>query len=139
MATPKNQLTIEEFREAILKSKKLKEKERVKRIHTQFTDWLTTNKLAFLPEYHFNKSKQFGEKDWRNDYFIPELNLAIEVEGGIWSNGGHLRPAMYLDNLNKYNGVTMAGIRLLRIDTDRLNSLHFKGLILSLKTNGRNL
>ena len=132
MATNKNQLSIEEFREAILKSKKLKEKERVKRIHTQFTDWLTLNKLAFLPEYHFNKTKQYGEKDWRNDYFIPKLNLAIEVEGGIWNNGGHLRPAMYLDNLNKYNGVTMAGIRLLRIDTDRLNSQYFKGLILEL-------
>ncbi len=132
MATPK-QLSIEEFREAILKSKKLKEKERIKRIHSQFTDWLTLNKIAYVKEYHFNKSKAFGAKDWRNDYYLPDLNLAIEVEGGIWNNGGHLRPAMYLDNLNKYNGVTMAGIQLLRIDTDRLNSAYFKQLILTLK------
>lgn len=133
MATNKNQLSIEEFREAILKTKKLREKERVKRIHTQFTDWLSSNGIAFLAEYHFNKSKQYGEKDWRNDFYLPDLNLAIEVEGGIWNNGGHLRPAMYIDNINKYNGVTMAGIRLLRIDTDRLNSPHFKQLILALK------
>ena len=133
MATNGNSYTAAEYQALVKSAKKQKDNHRIKRIHSQFTDWLNANKIAFVKEYHFNKTKEYGEKDWRNDYYLPELNLAIEVEGGIWNNGGHLRPAMYLDNLDKYNAITMAKIQLLRIDTDRLNSHYFKGLILELK------
>jgi hypothetical protein len=133
MATDQNSYTSAEYQALVKSAKKQKDKERIKRIHSQFTDWLTANNIAFFKEYHFNKSKEFGAKDWRNDYYLPELNLAIEVEGGIFSGGGHVRGAMYRDNLDKYNAITMAKIQLLRIDTDRLNSAYFKGLILILK------
>ena len=132
-----NTLSIEQMRkeqaEIKRKKKKQKEKERIEAIHRKFMDWLTLNGLAYVREYYFNKAKKYGEPDWHSDFYLPELNLIIEVEGGIWNNGGHVRPIGYLGDIDKYNAITMADIKLLRIDTDRLNSYYFKQLILTLK------
>lgn len=123
-------ITIAEYN--ALKSKKAVADRRIKRIHTQFTDWLSCNGIAFVREYKFCKQRK-----WKNDYFLPDLNLAIEVEGGVWSGGRHVRGQGYLNDMEKYNALTMADIKLLRIDTDRLNSSYFKQLILELKNNSK--
>jgi len=126
----KDSYTAAEYKALIEASKKEASDRRIQRIHNQFTDWLTCNGLAFVREYQFDKA---NKRKWRNDYYLPELNLAIEVEGGVWSNGRHTRGRGYLNDMDKYNAVTMAGIRLLRIDTDRLNSAYFRGLIIEMK------
>ena len=117
-----------EYKALVKSAKKQKDKERIKRIHSQFTDWLNANNIAFVKEYKFCK-----ERKWLIDYYLPELNAAIEVEGGVWSGGRHVNPKGFLNDMDKYNAITMAKIDLLRIDTDRLNSQYFKGLILELK------
>jgi hypothetical protein len=128
MATNENSYTAAEYQALVKSAKKQKDKERIKRIHSQFTDWLTLNNIAFVKEYKFCK-----ERKWKIDYYLPELNVAIEVEGGVWSGGRHINPKGFLNDIDKYNAITMAKIQLLRIDTDRLNSAYFKGLILTLK------
>ncbi len=128
MATDQNSYTSAEYQALVKSAKKQKDKERIKRIHSQFTDWLTLNNIAFVKEYKFCK-----ERKWKIDYYLPELNVAIEVEGGVWSGGRHINPKGFLNDIDKYNAITMAKIQLLRIDTDRLNSAYFKGLILTLK------
>jgi hypothetical protein len=128
MATDQNSYTSAEYQALVKSAKKQKDKERIKRIHSQFTDWLTLNKIAFVKEYKFCK-----ERKWKIDYYLPDLNAAIEVEGGVWSGGRHINPKGFLNDIDKYNAITMAQIQLLRIDTDRLNSAYFKGLILTLK------
>jgi hypothetical protein len=65
-----------EYKALVKSAKKQKDKERIKRIHSQFTDWLNANNIAFVKEYKFCK-----ERKWLIDYYLPELNAAIEVEG----------------------------------------------------------
>jgi hypothetical protein len=128
MATNGNSYTAAEYQALVKSAKKQKDNHRIKRIHSQFTDWLTLNKIAFVKEHKFCK-----ERKWLIDYYLPDLNAAIEVEGGVWSAGRHVNPRGFLNDIDKYNAITMAKIQLLRIDTDRLNSAYFKGLILILK------
>ncbi|ANN74594.1 hypothetical protein BAU08_05755 [Bordetella bronchialis] len=51
---------------------------------------------------------------WRFDFAWPELKLAVEIEGGVWTQGGHTRGAGYVKNLEKYNAAAALGWRLFR-------------------------
>lgn len=51
---------------------------------------------------------------WRIDFAFPEKKLAIEIEGGIFTNGRHTRIGGFLGDIEKYNALTKAGWRLLR-------------------------
>jgi hypothetical protein len=116
MATNQNSYTASEYQALVKSAKKQKDKERINRIHSQFTDWLTLNKIAFVKEYKFCK-----ERKWKIDYYLPDLNAAIEVEGGVWSGGRHINPKGFLNDIDKYNAMTLQGIKLLRYTPDQLN------------------
>jgi very-short-patch-repair endonuclease len=60
-------------------------------------------------EYQFMEGRR-----WRFDFAWPELRLAVEIEGGVWTNGGHTRGAGYVKNLEKYNAAAAQGWRLFR-------------------------
>ena len=68
-----------------------------------------------IKEYKFHNKRK-----WRIDYAWPEQKLAIEVEGGIWINGGHNRGKIYKDNVEKYNELVLYGYDLLRFVPDNL-------------------
>ena len=55
---------------------------------------------------------------WRLDFAWPDLRLAIEVEGGIWTGGRHTRPIGFEQDCEKYNEVTVMGWRVLRVTGD---------------------
>ena len=57
---------------------------------------------------------------YRFDFAIPEYKIAIEVEGGIWNNGGHVRGSGYLKDCDKYNLATLQGWRILRFTTNHI-------------------
>lgn len=50
---------------------------------------------------------------WRFDYAWPAHMLALEVEGGIWTQGRHTRGAGALADLEKYSEAAIAGWRIL--------------------------
>lgn len=52
---------------------------------------------------------------WRFDLAWPELMLAVEVEGGIWTNGRHSRGAGMISDMSKYNEAVLRGWRVLRV------------------------
>ena len=56
-----------------------------------------------------------GLQDWRLDFAWPTQMIALEVEGGVWTRGRHVRPAGFLGDVAKYNAATMQGWRLLRV------------------------
>lgn len=66
-------------------------------------------KIEPLKEYKFHNKRK-----WRIDYAWPEQKLAIEIEGGIWINGGHNRGKIYKSNVEKYNEIVLYGYDLLR-------------------------
>lgn len=61
-------------------------------------------------------------KDWRFDFALPDKKIAIEVEGGTWINGGHVRGKYYEDNCNKYNAAQILGWQVLRFTGDQVKS-----------------
>ncbi len=73
-----------------------------------------------IPEYRFC----FGRR-WRIDYYFEADNgrrVGLEVEGGVWSAGRHVRPKGFLADIEKYNQMAMQGIFLLRTTPDKLLS-----------------
>jgi hypothetical protein len=63
-----------------------------------------------IKEYRFDTIRR-----WRIDYYFPELTLALEVEGGVYSKGRHVRPSGFIGDVCKYNAMTMMGIALIRV------------------------
>ena len=59
---------------------------------------------------------------WRMDYAWPDLKIALEVEGGIWSRGRHTRGAGFLKDCEKYNEAAIAGWTVLRTTPSALCS-----------------
>lgn len=57
------------------------------------------------------------QRKWRFDFGVPELRLAIELEGGIWSGGRHTRGTGYQGDLDKYNAATALGWDVFRFST----------------------
>lgn len=71
-------------------------------------------KLANLPlptrEFKFH----FARK-WRLDFAWIEHLLAVEVEGGIYRKGRHVRPRGFTNDCEKYNEVALNKYCLLRV------------------------
>lgn len=65
--------------------------------------------VEIVPEFRFHPVRK-----WRFDYAIPELKLAIEVEGGIWTQGRHTRGKGFLGDMEKYNQAAADGWTLYR-------------------------
>lgn len=51
---------------------------------------------------------------WKVDFYYPDHRLIIEVEGGAFVGGRHVRGKGYEKDCEKYNAITLAGYRLLR-------------------------
>lgn len=62
-----------------------------------------------VAEYRFNPARR-----WRFDYAWPQERVALEVEGGVWTDGRHVRGAGYLADVEKYNAAALDGWTLLR-------------------------
>lgn len=62
------------------------------------------------------------ERDWRFDRAWPDLALAVEIEGGIYSGGRHTRGYGYEQDLVKYAEATVQGWRLLRVSTGQVSN-----------------
>jgi very-short-patch-repair endonuclease len=81
-------------------------------------------KMKPVQEYRFHPVRR-----WRFDYALPELKIAIEVEGGVFTRGRHTRPTGYINDLEKYNHASLMGWTLLRVIPGQLYSTQFMQLI----------
>lgn len=59
---------------------------------------------------------------WRFDFAWPERWLAVEVEGGTWVGGRHVRPQGFEADCEKYNTATLLGWRVLRFTGDMVRN-----------------
>ena len=67
------------------------------------------------PELRFHPHRK-----WRFDYAWVAEKIALEVEGGIWTQGRHTRGAGFLADMEKYNAAVLLGWRVLRTTPDKL-------------------
>jgi very-short-patch-repair endonuclease len=64
---------------------------------------------GFEREYRFHPIRK-----WRFDFADPEMKIAVECEGGVYSGGRHTRGKGFENDCEKYNAATVMGWRVLR-------------------------
>lgn len=74
------------------------------------------HKLTPEREFRFHDTRR-----WRFDFAFPERKLAVEVEGGTYTNGRHTRGSGYEKDLEKYNEAVKLGWKVLRFSTGMVN------------------
>jgi len=72
---------------------------------------------AATKEHRFHPTRK-----WRFDRAWLDKKVAVEIEGGIWTRGRHVRPQGFLDDCEKYNAATLLGWQVFRFPTDMVTS-----------------
>lgn len=80
--------------------------------------------LNEISDYDYYKEFKFlGDRKFRFDFVFLLLQsqikgIAIEFEGGIWSNGRHIRPQGFIRDCEKYNLASLNGYIVLRFTSE---------------------
>ena len=67
-------------------------------------------------EYRFHPTRR-----WRFDFAAVDLQIGIEVEGGTWTGGRHVRGSGFEADCEKYNAAALLGWRVLRFTGAMVN------------------
>jgi len=79
--------------------------------------------LIGLPEpAHEHRFALALGRQWRFDFAWPDHMLAVEVEGGVWSQGRHTRGSGFIEDCTKYNNAALLGWTVLRVTADHIDS-----------------
>lgn len=110
-------LSPEEFKKLIAnqprKYKKTREKSPGEELLAQ---QLIALKIPFEKEFRFYAP----HRNWRFDFLLTGTKFAIEVEGGVWSNGRHTRGSGFIADMEKYNSAAALGYLVLRFETSQV-------------------
>ena len=71
-------------------------------------------------EYGFHPARRC-EVDWVFQDGCGK-NIAVEVEGGIWSKGRHVRGKGFKSDMEKYNEAAILGWKILRFTPQEITS-----------------
>ena len=82
-------------------------------------------KLFYVREFSF--AKDLGYK-YRADFYIPEYNLLVEIEGGIYTGGRHNSTTGIIKDCDKYNFATLLGYKLLRFTSDHVKRGDYRAI-----------
>jgi len=77
-----------------------------------------------VAEFKFHPTRK-----WRADWAWPEHRVVLEIEGGVYTRGRHVRPTGFLKDIAKYNELAALGWRLLRTTPSGLHDLETIALI----------
>lgn len=118
MSKEPEHMSIEEYRRATGQAPKLKPVVKRSPLEEELARQI---KLAGLPEpveeYRFATDRRY-----RFDFAWPDLMLAVEVEGGTWTNGRHSRGAGFANDCKKYNYAQSRGWLVLRYPGEMVTS-----------------
>lgn len=81
--------------------------------------WQRWEGPALEREYKFSAARK-----WRADYCHTASRTIIELEGGIYSGGRHVRAEGYRSDCEKYNAAAMLGYTVLRLGTGQVDDAH---------------
>lgn len=68
-----------------------------------------------IQEYRFHP-----ERAWRFDFAHPPSMTAVEVEGGVYSNGRHVRGKGFEEDCLKYSEAALMGWAVVRLTADQI-------------------
>ena len=84
-------------------------------------DFLRQLRTTTLPvperEHMFAKPRR-----WRFDVAFPDVQLAVEINGGVWINGRHNRGAGYESDMQKMNTAMLIGWTVLQFGATAIES-----------------
>ena len=72
---------------------------------------------SFVCEHRFMSTRKFSF-----DFAWPELMIAVEIEGGTFSNGRHTRGSGFTKDCEKYNLATKLGWKVFRFTGEQVTS-----------------
>jgi hypothetical protein len=103
----------EESRMLVKQSPVVNTQAQKKKTETYIPDYIWTGVKIPIPTREFRFAPP---RRWRLDYawFLPGGKLAVEIEGGAWTMGRHVRGKGFLGDMEKYNALAIDGWRLLR-------------------------
>lgn len=95
-------------------------------LEAQFSDlWKMLGGPELEREFRFEPMRR-----WRADFaHLGKRKVIIEIEGGIYSGGRHVRGVAFTSDAIKYNAAEMAGFHVIRLTSDMLNEQYIVGLI----------
>ncbi len=64
-------------------------------------------------EYRFDQNRR-----WRADFAWPGHMIAVEIQGGTWTQGGHVRGTGYEKDCEKHNAMVEQGWHVFWYTTD---------------------
>lgn len=105
-------------------------KKRAKKIHKEKT-WITFKLREFTKGKGLILSREYmfdEERDWRFDWCILSLKVAVEYEGIISSKSRHTTITGFTGDTEKYNSAQQQGWKVLRF-----TALNYLDLILELE------
>ena len=78
---------------------------------------LKAERIEVFPQFHFWSGRQ-----WRFDFALVHHRIAIEVQGGTWSNGAHSRGSGIERDAEKAAHAAIAGWRLIPVTGNQIKS-----------------
>ena len=68
-------------------------------------------------EYKFHPKRR-----WRFDLAWPEYRIAVEIDGGVYTQGRHTRPTGYIKDLEKFNHAAKMGWRVFKFTPQQVKT-----------------
>lgn len=90
---------------------------KLSRLEETFALHCKASKIDVVREHRFHPVRR-----WKFDFAIPERMIAIECEGGVWSNGRHTRGSGFIADCEKYNEAARIGWRVFRFASPQIMS-----------------
>lgn len=85
-------------------------------------------------EYEFMAGRK-----WRFDFAAVAEKIAIEVEGGAFTGGRHVRGKGFVADMEKYNSATVRGWRVLRYTPEQMATGAFVPAVQQLLSDARRI
>lgn len=72
----------------------------------------------FQREFKFHPTRM-----WRLDFAFIDKKIGIEIDGGIWNHGGHVRGVHYTSDCEKVNQAQILGWKILKYTDKNIYSI----------------
>lgn len=70
-----------------------------------------------IAEFRFDSVRKF-----RFDFAFPDSKVAVEIDGGLFTNGRHNRASGYITDCDKYNLAVERGWQILRYTSQHIDN-----------------